>query len=74
MEIYLKKEKTEYTNNKLNILPIQGQLSKLVLKRTQMDFDATSFYPPAMWNNDSVYPKVESGYTFTPHMNMINWK
>ena len=33
-----------------------------------MDFDATSLYPSAMWDKDSVYPKIESRVAFEPHM------
>ena len=35
------------------------------------DFDATSLHPSAMWDNDSVYPKIENGYTSKPHMNDV---
>ena len=34
-----------------------------------MDFDATSLYPSAMWEDESVYPKIENGYPFTVNMN-----
>ena len=34
-----------------------------------MDFDATSLYPSAMWDENSVYPKVETGIVFKPHLN-----
>ena len=33
-----------------------------------MDFDATSLYPSAMWDEKSVYPEIESGFAFKPHM------
>ena len=36
-----------------------------------MDYDATSLYLSAMWDENSVYPKIESGYGFKPHMNDI---
>ena len=36
-----------------------------------MDFDATSFYPSAMWDEKSVYPKIETGFAFKPHMKNI---
>ena len=36
-----------------------------------MDFDATSLYPNAMWDEKSVYPKTESGLAFKPHMNDV---
>ena len=65
------KEKEKYVNRKLNMLPIHKELSKLDLKKTQMDFDATSLYPSAMWDQNSVYPKIETGFAFKPHMNDI---
>ena len=34
-----------------------------------MAFDATSLYPSAMWDENSVYPKIETGLAFKPHMN-----
>ena len=36
-----------------------------------MNFDATSLYPSAMWDEKSVYPKIEVGFVFKPHMNFI---
>ena len=34
-------------------------------------FVATSLYPSAMWDEYSVYPKIETGFAFKPHMNNI---
>ena len=36
-----------------------------------MDFDATSLYPNAMYDENSVYPKIESGFAFKPYMNDV---
>ena len=33
-----------------------------------MDFDATSIYPSAMWEEKPVYPKKGSGFAFKPHL------
>ena len=63
------KEKEKYVNKKLNMLPIHKELSKLNLKKTQMCFDGNSLYPSAMWDCNSVYPKIENGSVFRPHMN-----
>ena len=63
------KEKEKYVNKKINLISIHKQLSKLNLNKTQMDFDATSLYPSAMWDKNSVYPKIETGFAFKPHMN-----
>ena len=58
-------------NKKLNMLPIQKELSKLNSNKTQMDFDATSLYPSAMLDENSVYPKIETGFTFQPDLNDV---
>ena len=34
-----------------------------------MCYDATSLYPSAMWDCNSVYPKIETGLLFKSHMN-----
>ena len=44
------KEKEKYVIKKLNMLSVHKELSKLDSNKTQMDFDATSLYPSAMWN------------------------
>ena len=63
IEIFLKK-KEKYIENKLNMLPIHEQLSKLDLKNTQLDFDATPLYASAIMDNDSVYPKNRNKICF----------
>ena len=65
------KETENYVNRKINMLPIHKELSKLDSNKTQMDFDATSLYPSAMWDENSIYPKIETGFAFKPHMNDI---
>ena len=34
-----------------------------------MAFNATSLYPSAMYDENSTYPKIETGFAFTPEMN-----
>ena len=36
-----------------------------------MAFDATSPNPSAMWDEDSVYTKIETGFAFKPHMKVV---
>ena len=36
-----------------------------------MDFDATSLYPSAMWDENSLYSKIETGFAFKPYMNIV---
>ena len=62
-------EKTEHINKELNKLPIHRKLQKLNVNDVMMDFDATSLYPSAMFDENSVYPKIETGFAFQPHMN-----
>ena len=50
------------------MLSIHEQLSKIDLKKTQLDFDASILCPFAIYDGTSVYPKTESGLTFRPHM------
>ena len=33
------------------------------------DFDAVSLYPSAMWNENSIYPRIGAGYAYTENMN-----
>ena len=56
-------------NRKLNTLPIHKELSKFNSNKTQKNYDATSPYPSAIWDENSVYPKIETGFAFKPHMN-----
>ena len=46
-------------------------MSKIDLNKSEMDFDDTSLYPSAMWDKNGVYPKIETGYVFKPHMNNV---
>ena len=59
-------ERTKYINNKINKLPIHENLQKLNLNDVMMDFDATSFYPSAMRDENSVYTKIANGFAFKP--------
>ena len=33
------------------------------------DYDAVSLYPSAMWDESSIYPRIETGYPYTKEMN-----
>ena len=50
-------EKIEFFNNNFAMLAIHKQLSKLDSNIIQLDFDATSLYPSAMWDKNSLYSK-----------------
>ena len=45
------------------------KLKKLDINDVLMNFDATSLYPSVMWDNESIYPRIETGYCFTTDMN-----
>ena len=68
------KEKTYYINKKLNMLLIHKELSKLNSNKTQMDYDGTSLYPSALWDKNSVYPKIDSGFVFNHIWMIFMWK
>ena len=66
------KENANYMNKKLNMSSIRKELSKLNSNKTQMDYHANSLYPSAMWDEKSVYPKIETGFAFKPDKNNVH--
>ena len=64
-------ERSKKFNDKLSKLPIHDKLKKLDLNNVMMDFDATSLYPSAMYDEKTAYSKIESGFAFKPHMNDV---
>ena len=62
-------EMNNYINKKLGDFPIHKLLHDLSLNDLLWDFDAVSFYPNAMSEEKSIYPRTETGYVFTPDMN-----
>ena len=68
IEITMKtKEPNILTRNLTNWQYKKSQ--KLNLNDVLMDFDATPLYPSAIWGEIPVYPKIETGFAFKPHMN-----
>ena len=61
----------KFVNNQLSTLSIHEELQKLNLNNVLMDFDANSVYPSAMWDEKSVYPKIDTGFVFKPHLNSV---
>ena len=53
------------------MIPIHEKLSKLNSNKTQMALDGNSLYTSAMWDEKSVYPKIETGFAFKPNMNGV---
>ena len=58
-------EKAKYELSKLTI---HDKIQKLDLDNVMMEFDDSSLYPGAMYDENSVYSKKESGFTFKQYM------
>ena len=64
-----KEEKEKYINEKLSNLRLHKIIKRIELIHLLWDFDAVSLYPSAMWDEKSIYPRIETGYAFTRDMN-----
>ena len=64
-------EKENYINKKLGELRLHKLLKQIELIHLLWDFDAVSLYPSAMWDEKSIYPRIETGYAFTRDMNKV---
>ena len=64
-------ERTKFLNNKLSYLTIHKKLQQLNPKDILMDYDGNSLYTSAMWHDNSVYPKIETGFAFKPNVNDV---
>ena len=62
-------EKEKYISEKLSDLLIHQLIKQLKIIELLWDFDCVSLYPSAMWDKASIYPRLETGYAFTPDMN-----
>ena len=62
-------ENRKYINEKISDLPIHQLIRQLKIIELLWDFDCVSLYPSAMWDKNSIYPKIESGYAFTRDLN-----
>ena len=54
---------------KLSNLRIHKLLKQIELIHLLWDYDAVSLYPSAMWDEKSIYPRIETGYAFIRDMN-----
>ena len=55
-------------NEKLSNLRLHKIIKRIELVHLLWDFDAVSLYPSAMWDEKSIYPRIESGYAYTRDM------
>ena len=62
-------EKEKDINEKLSKLPIHQLIKQIKIFEFLWDFDAVSLYPSAMWDENSIYPRIETGYAYTKDMN-----
>ena len=62
-------EKENYTNEKLSNLRLHKIIKRIELIHLLLDFDAVSLYPSAMWDEKSIYPRIETGYAYTRDRN-----
>ena len=62
-------EKERYINEKLGNLRIHKLLKQIEIIHLLWDFDAVSLYPSAMWDEKSIYPRIETGYAYKRDMN-----
>ena len=62
-------EKEKYINEKLSELPIHQLIGQLKIIELLWDFECVIFYPSAMWDKASKYPRIETGFAFEKHMN-----
>ena len=62
-------DKEKYINEKLGNLRIHKLLKQLELIHLLWDFDAVSLCPSAMFDEKSIYPKTERGYSYKRYMN-----
>ena len=61
-------EKEKYIKEKLNDLPFHQLIKLLKINELLWDFDCVSLYPSTMWDINSIYPKIETGYAFEKHL------
>ena len=59
---------------KIYQLKIKSITNTLINKAKKLDellwdFDAVSLYPSAMWDEKSLYPRIDTGYAYTTDVN-----
>ena len=59
----------KYIDEKLSKLPIHHLIIQIKLDKILWDIDAVSLYPSTMWDENSVYQRIETGYACTEDMN-----
>ena len=62
-------DKEKNNNKELSELRLHKIIKRMELIHLIWDFDAVSLYPSAMWDENSIYPRIETGYAYTRDMN-----
>ena len=62
-------EKEKHIIEKLGQLPVHQLTKQIKLDELLWDFDAVSLYHCAMWDEKSIYPRIEARYAYTKDMN-----
>ena len=63
-------EKEKNVNKKLSELRLHKIIKRKELVHLLWNFDAVSLYPSAMWDENSIYPRIETGYAYTRDINI----
>ena len=63
-------KKNLFTVNLVNYQFMKNN-KKLIFNDVMTDFDATSLNHSAMWDENSVYPKIGRVFAFKPHMSDV---
>ena len=58
-DIYQEDQEKHGIKKRLSEIPIHEKSQKLDLDNVKLDFYATSLYPSAMWDENSIYPEIE---------------
>ena len=61
--------KQNYINEELRNLRLHKLIKQIELTQLLWDFDAVSLYPSAMWDERSIYPRIETCYAYRTDMN-----
>ena len=59
----------KYVNKKLGDLQFHRLLRRILSVDFLLDFDATRFFPSALWVEKSIYLRIETGDAYTKDMN-----
>ena len=62
-------EKENFINKKLSKLSFHQLVNQIDLNEPLWEFDAVSLHPSAMWDEKTIYTRLETGYAYTMDMN-----